>query len=369
MKSRRRYHANVPGLVFPAATVFLGLGAFNSQNNLLFLFFGFALSSMVASGLISGTMLMRLRIERLSVTRARAGGELFIRYRISSSAKRAPAFALHIEERGEDGWKRLITQPAGFVPHVAPGDGELVTVRCGALARGMGELSRIEVTSRFPFGFMRKSVAIDSRSAIIVHPEVRELRDDALRTLASRERGEVVSQHERGTGGEFFALREYSQGDSPTRVAWRASARHRTLLVREETRMGSRAYDLVLVLSGEPADRELDERAISLGASIVSKALAGGVPISLSVPGFGVSLARESSRGQLTLALDALAGIDLEAGAVEHRPGPAEIDMNTGTGTVIAVHGSGNDPSAAPRDALHLVGEDLDRLAITRADA
>ncbi len=369
MKTRRKYHANLPGFVFTVATIFLGAGAFNSQNNLLFLFFGFAISSMVASGLISGAMLMRVRVERLSVSRARAGGEVILRYRLRNSSKRAPAFALSVQERGDEGWSRLVSMPSGFVPHIAPAASEIVTVRCRALARGVGELSQIEVASRFPFGFMRKSVVVESRSTLVVHPEVRELRDDALKSIASRERGAVLSRHERGTGGEFYSLREYAHGDPPSTVAWRASARHRALLVREETRLGSRAYDILLVLSGDPDEQDADERAISLAASIANKALSSGLPISVSVPGYGVSIGRESSRGQLARVLDALAGIDLRARKNEHRSTPRGVEHDTRTGTVFAIHATGIDPSAAPRDALHLRGEDLDRLALQRRES
>ena len=43
MKPVRRYHFHFPGVLFAVVTLLLGIGAINSQNNLLFLLFGFVL--------------------------------------------------------------------------------------------------------------------------------------------------------------------------------------------------------------------------------------------------------------------------------------------------------------------------------------
>jgi hypothetical protein len=39
----------------------------------------------------------------------------------------------------------------------------------------------------------------------------------------------------RGAGSETYALREYLKGDPPTKIHWKATARHGRLVTREET--------------------------------------------------------------------------------------------------------------------------------------
>ena len=358
MAQRRRYHAHLPGLIFVIASLFLGVGAFNSQNNLLFLFFGVAVASMIASGVVSGSMLMGLRGQRVSVSRAEVGGEGTIRYRIRNKNRFVPAFALSIEEdtpKGDDAWSGLLEPAGGFIAHIGASGEAIATVRARALRRGVGTMTRTIVTSRFPFGFMRKSVAFDQRTRVIVHPRVVPLRDDALRGVSSRSRGEVVSEHEKGTGGDFYALREYVPGDPITRIAWRASARHGDLLVREETRVGAMAFDIALHLGGT---EEEDERAISLAASLAALAVRTGAPVSVSVPSCGVRTGRGASRRHLVSILDALAGVDRASLQDAHAMAPER------GGALLAVHASGIDPSVAPSGAVHLSGADLDRLAI-----
>jgi len=136
-------------------------------------------------------------------------------------------------------------------------------------------------------------------------------------------------------------------------------------MVREETRTGARSYDILLNLSGADADRDADEHAISLAASIASWAVRTGAPISVRASGFGVRTERGNSRTHLVGILDALAMIDLDS-SVERAAIPVETFRG---GSVIAIHSAGVDPSVAPAGAAHLRAEDLDRLAIVPGDA
>ena len=52
-KVRRRYRLRFPAYIYMLVTVFIAVGAFNSQNNLLFWAFGLSLAAMVVSGILS----------------------------------------------------------------------------------------------------------------------------------------------------------------------------------------------------------------------------------------------------------------------------------------------------------------------------
>src|SRR5436309_1051785 len=93
---RRRYHFGPGGLLYIFVTLLIALGAFNSGNNLLYWTFGFALSLLLVSGVISGAMLMGLRVEREWVSGAMVGGQVRVRYRLRNIGRLVPAFALTI---------------------------------------------------------------------------------------------------------------------------------------------------------------------------------------------------------------------------------------------------------------------------------
>src|ERR1041385_4840021 len=57
----RRYHFHGPGLVYILVTLFIAMGAINSQNNLLFAALGLAIGGLLISGIISGGALLGVR--------------------------------------------------------------------------------------------------------------------------------------------------------------------------------------------------------------------------------------------------------------------------------------------------------------------
>ena len=91
--------------------------------------------------------------------------------------------------------------------------------------------SGFRVWTTFPFGLTRKSVMFHGEAGALVRP----------RRIASeptvRSRGGEVSAYAvhaaRGREGEFYALREYSEGDAARSIAWRATARLGRPVVRE----------------------------------------------------------------------------------------------------------------------------------------
>jgi len=69
-----------------------------------------------------------------------------------------------------------------------------------------------------------------------VYPQTRwQGRVGRLLALAHRRELGRAPLRFRGTGTEPYALREYRPGDPPTRIQWKASARHDRLLSREDT--------------------------------------------------------------------------------------------------------------------------------------
>ncbi|MHC4931814.1 MAG: DUF58 domain-containing protein [Planctomycetota bacterium] len=135
----------------------------------------------------------------------------------------------------------------------------LVPVAIPASGRGRGEfalkpLRRGTVTVialwlrwAGPFGLMRRQVRLDLDHRIAVLPNVGAVRQAALRFFSTREfLSGLKVEHYIGDGSEFESLKEYVPGLDSRALNWKASARHRKLLV--ELYRAERNHQIVLAL-------------------------------------------------------------------------------------------------------------------------
>lgn len=324
MQITRRYHPTTSFVLFAGVTVLLGIGAINSQNNLLFFCFGAALAALLISGFVSGSALMRVRLTRASVGEAYVDAPLRIVYRVAHLGRGLPAFALHIEERERrrdpERWSRLMPRPRAFLPYVGRGKAAHAEAVVIPRRRGVATLGEVRLLSTFPFGAIKKSVTFtpgahgEGGAEVLVRPAIVDLPPGLSRRLSEVSRDAERASSRVGRGDEFFGLREYSPGDSVRRIAWRATARLGELVVREDAAQRSSRMVVVLNLSrAEPgaARDDADERAISFAASALVRAAGAGVAVGLSVP--SAMLYAEPGAGSSHLAgmLDTLARIEL----------------------------------------------------------
>ena len=319
--ARRRYHPHWPGALFVGVTVLIGIGAINGQYNLLLGVFGLALGAMVFSGLLSGAMLMGVSVERAATGPATAGEPLRVSYTLRNANRLAPAFALSVAERDAPG---SLSGLRAFAGHVGPGEAVRTRGVVTPSARGEARLTEIQVSTTFPFGVFRKSVRASAPAKIVVRPARLPLPPGALDAVASSGDTEDAIDRRRGRGAEFYGLRDYAPGDSPRLIAWRATARLNTVVVRQNQEPRGRSVVCDLALSGAPDDasREADERAISMAATAVDECVARGWRVGLRVAGAGIDIEPGAGRRHESELLDALAVIDLGALAGPGDAGP-----------------------------------------------
>lgn len=350
MRIARKYHFTMSFVLFAGVTVLLGIGAINSQNNLLFFGFGVALAALIASGFVSGSALMRVRLRRSSVGEAYVGSPLRIVYEVEHLGKGIPAFALQIEElrRGGVGaganptWPAGMPQPRAFLAFV----GRRRTAHAEAIVvpskRGRWSLGPARITTSFPFGAVKKSVSFMPAPAregwreVIVRPALVEMPDALRRRLARRSLELENAARRVGGGEEFFGIREYTPGDSVRRVAWAASARTGALMVREHAAPDSTRVIVALRLSrgpAGPARDALDERAISLAASAIVHAARGGVEVGLAIPAIDTLLEVRPGDAYAATLLDTLALIDL--GSESMSRGASVADLATRDAVIV----------------------------------
>jgi uncharacterized protein (DUF58 family) len=362
---RRRYHLHPPGVVYCIITILLGLGALNSQNNLLFGAFGLALGGLLISGIVSGAMLMGLRVRRLGVETAPVGEPVIIRYEVVNRSRLYPVFAVRIgEHRGLGStFHKQIRARDTLVMHLAPGASARLSAPCQTLRRGEFALGAIRITTRFPFGIIRKSIIIPEHTLGLVHPrrlDARRLNEASGHSFS----GEDPAQNRQwqGAGLDLLALREYVPGDSPRRIAWRASARLGELVVRDSQPLTPARRWVALDLTdgdGAMADAQACERAIAVAAATIGRITSAGAAPGLLVPASGLRIAptpanRQGVRGATTERakerelLDELARLDLDRCKPAAMDLPARIGANAAA-TVIAAAGPAVRPAGPAR--------------------
>jgi len=363
MAGRRRYHFHPPFLLYAGVTILLGIGAVNSQNNLLFFAFGAALGALLVSGVVSGGMLMGVEAERTVPERGRVGVPLTIGYAVRNRNRWRPAFGLRIEERAarrQTGER--VPSGAAFLSYVPRRSTRHASLTTTPKRRGAMELASVRIVSGFPFGILRKSVTFDQPATALIHPEHI---DEAARlfTALAGVGGEAGSSRASlGRGADLHGLREYTPGDSLRSIAWRASARRDELIVREHAAPGATQLWIALDLSGgegSSADRAQNERAIAVAGTLVEQGASSGAPVGLVVP--AIRLDRTPRSGGLhspwlRTLLDDLALLDLDGPDVdlEHAP-PAR------PGTMIVVHARDAGAHLGPAGAHHVSAESISK--------
>jgi uncharacterized protein (DUF58 family) len=139
-------------------------------------------------------------------------------------------------------------------------------------ARGWYDWGPVVAVSGYPFGLVRRRVAVSAPSRVLALPRPGKLSREALRQFlrGADPRGERVHRrgwHHQAAQADFHGLRPFRPGDSPRMIHWRTSARRGELTVREMEDVPGE--DLVLVLDTETTPGDLFEEAVTLAATIV----------------------------------------------------------------------------------------------------
>ena len=99
--------------------------------------------------------------------------------------------------------------------------------------RGMAKLVRLWSRWQGPLGLVQKRHILELDRDIPVTPNIRWVKDEAIRLFSRDAAFGIKTQIERGDGSEFDALREFSSGMDRRAIDWKHSARHRNLLAKE----------------------------------------------------------------------------------------------------------------------------------------
>jgi uncharacterized protein (DUF58 family) len=249
------------GLGFAVLLAVMLVGALNYANNAALLL------TCLLAGTAAGSMLAAFRtLDGLRLDAVRAGTAVAgtpIRVLLDFAAPMRQRNAIRLDAAG-----------ANLHFEVAAGTDTVVEVRLPTTQRGWLPLPHLRVWSTWPFGLFRAWSWLRPRHAVLVYP--------CPEQHGPRPGGEDETSPQRRprAGDELAALRDYHVGDPMKLVAWKASARHHDLLVRD---FEHPATQHEWMLDWQAADGDAEARIARL-ARWVGEAHAAGARWTLRLP-------------------------------------------------------------------------------------
>lgn len=275
---------SVTGLVYCSMMMFMGLAAMNSQASLLFGVFGLMIGILLIAGVISKIVLRRLELHRVLPELAVVGQPTTIIYQFHNGKRFWPSLSVALAEL--DGAEAFSRQPQSYMLHAAAGNTATVPVEVLPKRRGLHELERYQVSTSFPFGFIKRAVERRQKDLILICPAIGKVDPKLLAMCRSADTTGPTMRPRRGGQDEFYGVKEFRSGESPRSIYWRRSARTGVLVAKEMTQVSPPRLLLVVDTYVDPVKRTLEaqagvERAIAMAASVASQALEGGMSVGL----------------------------------------------------------------------------------------
>jgi uncharacterized protein (DUF58 family) len=245
------------GAIFCGIFLVVGLAAYNTGNNLLFLVF-----SVLASTLFVAWAAARASLRELSVS-ARFPDHIFagepapVLVGVRNSKRLLPSFSVLVEWRHQletDPRPKLLRriarrtrfdkQPLAYFMHIPRRSRAEQRVEQTFPRRGHVLVTGFELSTRFPFGFFRLRRRLRARNVdLVIYPKLEPASDELH--LLPMNMGRQLSTR-RGAGHDLHSLREYQPQDDVRHIDWKATARARHLVVREFTAEDERRVHVVL---------------------------------------------------------------------------------------------------------------------------
>ena len=312
---------SLTGLVYCSMLLFMFLAAMKSQANLLFGVTGLMFGTLLVSWGIGRIVLRGLTLQRVLPELAVVGEPTTVVYEFSNNKHYWPTLSVMLAEL--DGTEAFKQQIHAYLLHVAAGMTAVVPTEATPKRRGLHQMERYQISTSFPFGFIKRAVVNSQKDTMLVYPALGQVDPKVLAMCRSADSAGAVMRPRPGGTDEFYGVKEYRTGNNPRLIYWRRSARTGVLVSKEMTQVSPpRLMNLVdthCPLRTVDAHAEI-ERCISMAASLVSLALEAGLAVGLLVCSNGwtnVAPARGKRHRRDLLAQLARLGLNTEHGTEE----------------------------------------------------
>lgn len=201
------------GLGFSVLLMVMLVGALNYANNAALLLTCLLGAASAASMLVAFRNLDGLRLQSISAAHAVAGQPIEITLTFESDRERQSV-------RVDAGAARIaVAVEAGVANHI--------TLLLATEKRGWQALPRVRVWTTFPLGLFHAWSWLHPEQSILIWPLPEPF---GPAPNAPAEDAQRMQLHR---GDELASLRDYRAGDPQRHIAWKASARHDNLLVKD----------------------------------------------------------------------------------------------------------------------------------------
>ncbi len=112
-----------------------------------------------------------------------------------------------------------------------------INISWSPLSRGLTNSPRLKLQSKFPFKLLSSWKYYDDQNRILIYPE-RKGQLGFLSLIDLQARGDEKARQD--TDGLFRDHREFQSTDSPSRIDWKQSAKHRKHLIKNYEKSGER---------------------------------------------------------------------------------------------------------------------------------
>lgn len=253
------------GWLFIILTLAVGFAAINSGANLLHVLFGCQIGLIIASGMLSESMVRRASVHRRVASPLHAGSRGALIVELRNTSPRGDMISVSVE----DDDRIVAADRTDPVFAVAVPGATTTTLHSSVImqTRGLHPLPKAVVATRFPFGLFVKRRELPGRERVLVYPRIHAVDVEQLRESRTGD-GEALGARSRA--GEFYGLAEYREGQELRRIHWPATARLGRAVVQEFEARGEAEQVLELRpgIAGEPsfeaAIEELASQVVAL---------------------------------------------------------------------------------------------------------
>jgi len=260
------------GTVYIIISIFIGVVALNTSNNLYYLITAMMLGYMLASGLAGRGNIRGASVSVSFPDEIYAGLPCAVQVNVTNKNRFTPIFMIEVALEQENG------RTSAFFPVIQAGCTESRPVFTTFPSRGWRSFKDIELSSTFPFNFFTRYWPVGAADKVAVFPHPLACEPDSVFAPTDDDDNKNEAPDPLAET-DIVGVRPYAEGDSMKRIHWKSSAR--------TGKLQSRLYDGAFSFSSKRVidlDRLTSnglERGLSMAAYTIVESIKSKLPVGM----------------------------------------------------------------------------------------